>query len=231
MATKVLAGGEGSPERCLVLLLPGRRDSFGDYGRRGFPQLAREAGVDADFVEVDAHLGYYQAETISRRLEADVVARARDRGVRKIWIAGISMGGLGGILYSRQNPEGARGVIALSPFLGDQEPRLVASAGGLAAYRMGPRRAVADYERELWGWLQQYAAAGAERPPIYLGIASDDDLAPAERLLGDALPRGRVLNEKGGHDWKTWTKLWKDVLAAGVLQKDCGGGGGNGSGS
>jgi len=226
LATRVLSGSEGSPGRCLVLFLPGRRDSFGVYGRRRFPELAQEAGLDADFVEVDAHLGYYQAETISRRLEADVVARARDKGVEKVWIVGISMGGLGGILYARENPLGARGVVALSPYLGEQEPKLVASAGGLASYRMGPARAVADYERELWGWLQRYAAEGAERPPIYLGIARDDELAPSERLLGDALPSGRVFSDDGGHDWKTWTKLWKDVLQAGVLQKDCGGPGG-----
>jgi pimeloyl-ACP methyl ester carboxylesterase len=222
IATRVLAGGEGSPGRCLVVLLPGRRDSFGVYGRQHFAEMALEAGVVADFVEADAHLGYYEAQTISRRLEADIVGRARDHGVGKIWIAGISMGGLGGTLYAREHPDGVRGVIALSPFLGEQEPQAVAAAGGLAAYRMGPPRAIADYERELWGWLKRYTEDGARRPPLYLGIASDDDLAPGQRLLGDALPRGRVFVEKGGHDWKTWTKLWKDVLAARILQDDCG---------
>jgi len=222
LATRVLAGGEGSPGRCLVVFLPGRRDSFGVYARRGFAEMALEAGVVADFIEADAHFGYYEAQTISRRLEADIVGRAHDHGVQKIWIAGISMGGLGGALYAREHPEGVRGVISISPYLGDEEPRTVAAAGGLARYRMGPPRAVADYERELWGWLKRYTEDGAGRPPIYLGIASDDDLAPSQRLLGDALPRGRVFVEKGGHDWKTWTKLWKDVLAARILQDACG---------
>lgn len=222
MATRVLAGGPGSPGRCLVVFLPGRRDSFGVYAHRRFPEMARQAGVEADFVEVDAHLGYYKAETISRRLHEDVVGPARARGVERVWIAGISMGGLGGILYAREHPEGARGVVALSPFLGEEEPRRVAAAGGLSSYEMGAPRPVADYERELWGWLKQYTAAGGDRPPIYLGIASGDDLAPAERLLADALPSGRVFSEKGGHDWKTWTTMWEDVLKAGVLQRDCG---------
>jgi pimeloyl-ACP methyl ester carboxylesterase len=221
MATRVLVGGPGSPGRCLILLLPGRRDSFGVYAHRKFPEKARAAGVDADFVEVDAHLGYYRAETITKRLEADVVAPARQRGVEKIWIAGISMGGLGGILLAREHPD-LSGVIALSPYLGEQEPKLVAAAGGLASYEMGAPRPVADYERTLWGWLKRYAAAGAERPPVWLGIASEDDLAPAERLLADALPPGRAFVVKGGHDWTAWTKLWDDVLAAGVLQKECG---------
>jgi hypothetical protein len=87
---------------------------------------------------------------------------------------------------------------------------------------MGAPRAVADYERELWGWLKRYAGEGADRPPIWLGLGTQDDLAPAERLLADALPPGRTFVETGGHDWKTWTRLWKDVLDAGVLQRDCG---------
>ena len=86
---------------------------------------------------------------------------------------------------------------------------------------MGAPRPVADYERELWGWLKGYAAEGAGRPPLWLGIGAQDDLAPANRLLADALPAGRAFVEAGGHDWKTWTRLWKDVLQAGILQRGC----------
>ena len=221
MATLALGGSSGGPGRCLVLLLPGRRDSLGDYGRRRFPEMAARAGVVADYVEVDAHMGYYRAETISTRLHEDVVAPAHARGVEKVWIVGISMGGLGGILYAREYPEGTRGVVALAPYLGDEEPRTVAAAGGLRSYAMGAPRAFADYERELWGWLKRYTAEGALRPPIWIGIGTQDDLAPANRLLADVLPPDRVFVEAGGHDWKTWTRLWQDVLDAGILQRDC----------
>jgi pimeloyl-ACP methyl ester carboxylesterase len=221
MATRALGSSSGGPGRCLVLFLPGRRDSLGDYGRRGFPEMAARAGVVADYAEVDAHMGYYQAETISTRLHEDVVAPAHARGDERIWIVGISMGGLGAILYAREHPEGARGVVALAPYLGDEEPRQVAAAGGLRSYTMGAPRAVADYERELWGWIKRYAAEGADRPPIWLGLGTQDDLAPADRLLAEALPPGRTFVETGGHDWKTWTRLWQDVLDAGILQRDC----------
>ncbi len=221
MVTKPLGPGAGGPGRCLVLLLPGRRDILGDYDRHHFPEMARRAGLAADYVEVDAHMGYYRAQTISSRLHEDVVAPALARGVDRVWIVGISMGGLGGILYAREHPEGARGVVALAPYLGDEEPRRVAAAGGLHSYEMGAPRPVADYERELWGWLKRYAAEGSSRPPIYLGLGTTDDLAPADRLLGDVLPAGRMFTEKGGHDWSTWTRLWQDVLDSGVMQKDC----------
>ena len=222
MATRALGSSPSKPGRCLVLFLPGRRDSFGDYGRRGFPEMAARAGVVADYVEVDAHMGYYRAQTITARLEEDVVAPARARGFERVWIVGISMGGLGGILYAREHPEGSLGVVALAPYLGDEEPRFVAAQGGLASYTMGGPRADADYERELWGWLQRYAAQGAELPPIWLGFGAQDDLAPADQLLANALPPGRTFVEQGGHDWNTWTRLWKDVLDAGLLQRDCG---------
>lgn len=221
MATRALGSSSGGPGRCLVLFLPGRRESLGDFGRRGFPEMAARARVIADYTEVDAHMGYYRAETISTRLHEDVVAPAHARGVEKIWIVGISMGGLGGILYAREHPEGAQGVVALAPYLGDEEPRKVASAGGLRSYAMGVPRPVADYERELWGWLKRYTAAGADRPPIFLGLGTQDELAPADRLLADALPPERTFAEAGGHDWKTWTRLWQDVLDAGILQRDC----------
>src|ERR1700686_5005000 len=128
MATRALGPSAEGPGRCLILFLPGRRDSFGDYGRRGFPGMAARAGVVAGYLEVDAHMGYSRAQTISQRLHEDVIEPARARGVERIWIVGISMGGLGGILYAREHPDGARGVIALAPFLGDEEPRHVAAA-------------------------------------------------------------------------------------------------------
>ncbi len=221
IATQSISPDPVPPGSCLVVFLPGRRDGPGAYRRHEFPKIAAEAGVTADYLEADAHMGYYQAETISKRLHADVIAPARARGRERIWIVGISMGGLGGLLYAREHPEGARGVIALAPFLGDTEPGLVAAAGRLSSWKMGPPRRVADYERELWGWLQRYTAEGATRPPVWLGWGLKDDLARADRLLGDALPAGRALTAPGGHDWRTWTELWRAFLATGVLQNDC----------
>jgi pimeloyl-ACP methyl ester carboxylesterase len=222
MATRSVSEPGASPGRCLVVFLPGRRDSLGAFRTHEFPRMAREAGVSADYLEGDAHLAYYADETITKRLRDDVIEPARAKGADRIWIVGISMGGLGGILYAREHPEIA-GVVALSPFLGDTEPGLVAKAGGLARYTTGAKRQVADYERELWGWLKEFTAAGAPHPPVYLGWGESDDLAPADKLLGDALPRGRVFTVRGKHDWRTWTDLWRQFLRTGELQRACGG--------
>ncbi|HEY6146664.1 MAG TPA: alpha/beta hydrolase [Thermoanaerobaculia bacterium] len=222
MVTRSVSEPGAPPGRCLVVFLPGRRDTLGDYRVHGFPKMAREAGVSADYLEVDAHLAYYASETITKRLRDDVIEPARAKGADRIWIVGISMGGLGGILYAREHPEIA-GVVALAPFLGDTEPGLVAKAGGLPRYTPGAKRVVADYERELWGWLKEFTAAGAAHPPVYLGWGEGDDLAPADKLLGDALPPGRVFTARGKHDWRTWTDLWREFLRSGTLQRGCGG--------
>jgi len=221
MVTRSYSEPGTAPGRCLVVFLPGRRDSLGVYDSHEFPKMAREAGVSADYLEVDAHLAYYADETITKRLRDDVIEPAKAQGAGRIWIAGVSMGGLGGILYAREHPD-LGGVLALAPFLGDTEPGLVAKAGGLASYTPGPPRAVADYEREMWGWLKEFPARGAAaRPPIYLGWGEGDDLAAADKLLGDALPPGRVFTVRGKHDWRTWTDLWRLFLRGGTLQRDC----------
>lgn len=215
------APAPSAPSACVVVFLPGRRDSLGAYRRHRFAEMAAAAGVSARYVEADAHLGYYTDESISKRLAQDIVAPARAAGAGRVWIVGISMGGLGGLLMAREYPDLA-GVVALAPFLGDTEPGLVTNAGGLSKWAPGPKRPVADYERELWGWLKTFTAGGAARPPVYLGFGLSDELAPTDRLLGDALPAGRVFTAKGAHTWSAWTDLWRQFLATGALQKDCG---------
>ena len=106
--------------RTLVVLLPGRYDSPEDFGRYGFPEIAARAGVRADMVVVDAHLGYYYKRTIVDRLREDVIAPARKRYDR-VWLAGISLGGTGSLLYVAEHPEDVDGIVLLAPFLGEDE--------------------------------------------------------------------------------------------------------------
>ena len=58
------------------------------------------------------------------------------------------------------------------------------------------------------------------RERIGLGFGSDDDLAPGHRRIALELPRKRVRTRPGGHDWKTWRRLWGDFPASGELQRD-----------
>lgn len=203
------------PARTLVVLLPGRYDSPEDFGRYGFPQIAARAGVRADMVAVDAHLGYFYKRTVVDRLWEDVIAPARKRYDR-IWLVGISLGGTGSLLYAAEHPEDVDGILLLAPYLGEDPVVDEVAAAGLQGWKAPEPLAADDFQRRLWAWLQ-----GATRPPVriplYLGWGQDDSFARANGLLAKELPPERVLTAKGGHDWKAWTALWKDFVRSGAL--------------
>ncbi len=52
----------------------------------------------------------------------------------------------------------------------------------------------------------------ADSPPLYLGFGHDDRFAAAHKLLAAALPPASVDVIAGGHEWRTWTRLWENFL-------------------
>jgi pimeloyl-ACP methyl ester carboxylesterase len=206
--------GAGVAAGDLVVFLPGRGDRAEDFEERGFLAAARKAGLDADVLAVDAHLAYYYKRVISDRLWEDVVLPARARGYRRLFVVGISLGGLGAITLAQDHPDAAAGLFVLAPYLG--EPELaseIEGAGGLARWSGSP--SARDF-RGLWGVLRGYAA-GEPRPPLWLAYGESDRYAYGHRLLASALPKDHVLVTAGGHDWKAWDRLWSEFLARGAF--------------
>ena len=206
--------GTAAPGGDLIVFLPGRGDQPEDFERRGLLAAARSAGVTADILAVDAHLGYYQKRVIVERLWEDVVLPARARGHRRLWFVGISLGGLGSLLLAQHHPDAAAGIFTLAPYLGEAGlAREIESAGGLARWTGAAGK---DDFRGLWGWLRGYAA-GEERPPLWLAYGESDRYAYGHRLLAGALPRGQLLVTSGGHDWTAWKRLWSEFLGRGAF--------------
>lgn len=195
----------------LVVFLPGRGGSMDDFARQGLERILREAGVRADTVSVDAHLGYYFKRTVIERLRDDVLVPARARGYRRIVLVGVSLGGLGSLLCERDQPGLADALVLLSPYLGDKA-RLFAeidAAGGPAKWAAGRERFTGVVEEEVWTFLGQRAGS---LPPTWLAYGTDDRLAEGHRRLAALLPGPRVrVLAGGGHDWETWRSLWRGV--------------------
>lgn len=213
--------GPSTGGTCLAVLLPGRWDKPESFRQAGFAEAVARRGLGLDLVAVDAHLGYYRERSIVDRLHLDVVAPARAAGYRTIWIVGTSLGGVGGLLYLRDHPEDLAGVLALAPFLGaDEVIREIEAAGGPARWTAPRTFASEDVGRELWSWLAPWAAGGPATP-LHLGWGTEDGLARANRMLATLLPRERVYAIAGGHDWKTWARLWEQFLERTAL---CGAG-------
>lgn len=210
---EIKPGAPGS--RSLVVLLPGRFDKPEDFARSGFGELAGRYGVGARIVSADAHLGYYLERTVVDRLREDVIAPAQARGVERIWLAGVSLGGTGSILYSIEHPEDVSGITLIAPFLGEEEVRKeIEAAGGIRGWTPPKPLDPTDFPRRMWAWLQHPDS----RIPIYLGWGTRDRFAEIDGLLGAVLPPERVFTTPGRHAWKPWRALWERFLATGALR-------------
>ncbi|HXZ02373.1 MAG TPA: alpha/beta hydrolase [Stellaceae bacterium] len=201
-----------SRDRVLLVMLPGVGMEPEDFAAHGFIAAVRSRGLPVDIIAVGADLDLYLDQTIAADIDGALIAPARAEGYRRIWLLGLSLGGMGALLYARAHGASIDGVILLAPFLGT--PGMVAEvarAGGLACWQPG-EIAADDGERALLGWLKDYAAALPPRPTLYLGYARGDRFAEGHALLAARLPAEQVVVGEGGHDWQSWERLWRQVL-------------------
>ncbi len=162
----------------------------------------------------------YLDGSIVRRLHDEAIAPIRAGGAQ-VWLAGISLGGLGALLYGKAHPDAVAGILLLSPFIGTRGAvAQVIRAGGFDAWQPSEGEA-ATREHRLLQWLKAYRSDDPAWPDIYLGYGENDRFAASYRLLADILPAERVVTAAGGHDWETWTVLWDRLLhMAGVPRRN-----------
>jgi hypothetical protein len=99
-------------------------------------------------------------------------------------------------------PENIRGVLTIAPFLG--------LASDFKKYQKGKDSQL--YLKEfipLWNTLKQNAS---QTPPIYLAFGTEDTYKNQQDWLAKLLPIHQIIEKKGKHDWKSWNKLWPDLL-------------------
>ena len=210
-----------SPARCLVVLLPGMGDSAAEYEQRGFIEEVRRRPLSIDLIAANATFGYYSRRSVVDRLAEDVIGPARARGYQQVWLVGISMGGLGTLLYAHQHPDQIDGLVLLAPYLGDDALLdEIRGAGGMRAWKPGPPVS-GDYQRELWRWLQGITLDRAGKPRLYLGAGDDDKLRKGQRILEEGLAPDHVSRTEGGHDWPPWRRLWVSMLTHSELSAAC----------
>jgi len=166
-----------------------------------------------DIIAAQPDMGLYVDDQVTPVLHEAVIAPALARGCTRIWLLGISLGGMGALLYANAYPQHIEGVLLIAPFLGTRGTVAeITRAGGLAQWR-AQGSAATPAEQRLLLWLQSHLAHSPARPALYLGYALHDRFAPAHRLLAAQLPQGRVAVTPGGHDWPSWRALWQQLLA------------------
>lgn len=197
----------------LLIMLPGVRDMPGDFVSQGFIAELRARRLPVDVIAVDAHMGYYLDRSVVTRLERDIIVPAMQRRkYGQLWFAGVSLGGMGSILYAHDRPDQVTGMIVLAPFLGSAGiVSEIEAAGGLDQWEPGPIDRD-DASRMAQAWIKQYRPGDRAAPAIYLGYGENDRFAAANRLLASRLPAAQTVAIPGGHDWGVWKALWVALL-------------------
>lgn len=206
----------------LLVLLPGANMSPAEMLDQGMLSAVRERGLAVDVVVADAQLNYIYDGSMLQRLRQDVIAPLRERGYRRIWLAGISLGGFVAMGYAMRHPGEIEGLVTLAPYLGRRPlVQAVSEATSPAAWRQTAQpREANDFDHALWMWLTQQPAGA---PPLYMGYGTDDRFAQGHRTLAGLLPATHVDAVPGGHDWAPWRSLWGRWLDRALLPSRCAG--------
>ncbi|HUQ28989.1 MAG TPA: alpha/beta hydrolase-fold protein [Usitatibacter sp.] len=202
------AGTRQDPSLSLVLL-SGTYSEPEDFVREGFPEAVTEHGIDAEIVMAEVRAAWFADGTIVQRIHDELIVPARARGRSRIWIAGISLGGLAALSYAARHASEVAGIVLISPYPATREVlREMEAAGGLGRWKpaIPPQ---GDLEREAWLWL---AETSGESPPVHCYFATGDRFATGQRRMAQALSPDRVHEMPGGHDWSAWRALWAEFL-------------------
>ncbi len=223
----ILLTRTATPSKTLIVFLPGSQEVPQDVVKEGFVAQVRAKHVDADVMVIDSHLGYFRNRTFDVRIHDDIIEPARKKGYESIWLAGISLGGFGSLMYAFTYPNEIAGIIALAPFIASDEvlDELV-NAGGFARWTPADPLGADDYQRALLKWLKGYGSSAsataittAKRPKLYIGYGNDDRLARFQKIIAPLLPPEQMLAAPGGHDWPPWKQMWADALDRAPLPK------------
>src|SRR4051812_43447570 len=114
------AGKTGGPPLTLGLLC-GTYSEPEDLVRLGFPVAARERGIEADIVMAPVRAAWFADGSVVERIREAVVAPARAAGAQRIWLAGISLGGLATLSYAARHAHDIEGIVLISPYPSTRE--------------------------------------------------------------------------------------------------------------
>src|SRR2546427_5893390 len=112
-------------ERTLVIVLPGFGDDAQDMKGHGLAEVIQESWPEADVLLTSATFAYYRDGKLVPRVHEEIVepalhGAAFHGGYRRIWLAGASMGGMGALLYEREQPGGLTGLVLVAHLLGGE---------------------------------------------------------------------------------------------------------------
>lgn len=188
----------------LIVLLHGRGGAATNFVKYGAVEQIMDCQPEANILGVHSHFGYYRERIIEERLSEDIIKPARANGARQVWILGVSMGGLGSLVYRQRHPEDLEAVILMAPYLGEWDE--------LGVYVKDPQLARESGDPdfvEIWDAL---TSIPVDDPAITLAYGESDDNNNQHRWIASLLDDSRVVSGPGGHNWSAWKNLWPEAL-------------------
>jgi hypothetical protein len=199
-------------DRLLLVMLPGAGIAAEDFVAQGLVAMVQVVSPVVDVIAAKPDQILYLNGTVAPVLEEAVLAPARAEGYRRIWLLGISLGGMGALSCAAAQGRLVEGLILLAPFIGTHGTMAeLTRAGGFTGWR-AEESAATPPERKILTWLQA-RLAGAPGPALWLGHASQDRFAAGHRLLAAALPEQCAVLVEGKHDWEAWRAAFQAIMA------------------
>ncbi|WP_298224736.1 hypothetical protein [Acidocella sp.] len=204
----------GDTAEMLLVMLPGVGIEAEDFAAQGLVVAAQAGQRTVEVVAVKPDQALYLDGAVAPVLEQAVLAPSRARGHIRIWLLGISLGGMGALSCAAAQLEGIEGVILLAPFIGTHGTVAeLKQAGGFARWQ-AEKSAATPPERHILSWLRD-RLGGAPGPQLWLGHATKDRFAAGHLLLAEALPPNQTVAVEGGHDWDAWRTAFQMLMARG----------------
>ena len=195
----------------LLVLLPGAYMTPEHYAEHCFPAVAaRHLAVDLQAVDlgVDA---VSSGEAIPAVVEQ--ILRPARADYARVWLGGISLGGLLALCLNADHPGLADGLCLIAPYPGSRlTTNAIARAGGLDAWEPTAEE-LADPEFRAYRWLK----APPADLPVFVGHGRDDRFAAGMQAIAERFPPAARQVVAGGHDWPAWGKLWEHFLDRSLL--------------
>ena len=193
----------------LLALLSGTYSEPEDFVREGFSAAVHDHGIDAELAMAAIRASWFADGTVVERIREAVIIAAHERGRSRIWLVGISLGGLAALSYAARHERDVEGILLISPYPATRSVlREIQDARGAQCWKplIPPE---GDLEREAWLWLVE---SGDGHPPVHCYFASGDRFASGQRQMAQALAPERVRELPGSHDWAAWRALWIEFL-------------------